>query len=104
TSLSSSTPAFSLFSFFSMLPPPPSSPLFPYTTLFRSGSLGGHRQVPEDRRRRVGLRSVARWSSVRVHEEQPYDPGAGDLRRQRRSEERRVGKELRSRWSAEQDR
>ena len=41
------------------------------------------RQVPEDRRHRVGLRPVARRRSARVHEERPQDPGARDLRRQR---------------------
>jgi len=34
--------------------------------LTQKGALGGYRQVPEDRRHRVGLRSVARRRSARV--------------------------------------
>src|SRR3989442_15929573 len=75
-----------------MIRRPPRSPLFPYTTLFRSvrvPAVGGR----GDRRR-----GVAR----RLHE---IDPAravrSGVLHRVReiRSEERRVGKEGRSRWS-----
>src|SRR5690606_40008734 len=40
---------FSLSSFFLTIPPPPRSPLFPYTTLFRSGHLGAQRCLPAQR-------------------------------------------------------
>src|SRR5262249_61754427 len=47
--------------FFSMIRPPPRSTLFPYTTLFRSGSAGPRRPaVPESARAPRGARSPGR--------------------------------------------
>ena len=43
------------------------------------GSLGRHRQVPEDRRDRVGLRPVAGRRPAGVQQERSHDPGARDL-------------------------
>src|SRR5438034_11461600 len=74
--------------FFLMIRRPPISTLFPYTTLFRSGSV--HAPSPE--------RMVATTPGP---ERDPHDPAASDPaphpRRLRRSEERRVGKECRTR-------
>src|SRR6266705_762207 len=66
--------------FFIIIRPPPSSTLFPYTTLFRS--LG--------RKYTAGRRRCCNAECSRTgHGQQCRD----------RSEERRVGKECRSRWS-----
>src|SRR5688572_33045227 len=83
---------------------PPTSTLFPYTTLFRS-----------QRRDRALPDAVAAGLAARTGEElalevrEPEHPAAGELVRglharrdehqPARSEERRVGKECRSRWS-----
>src|SRR5262249_56696312 len=65
----------SLLRFFFMLPPPPTSPLFPYTTLFRSGRGRGPivrsrtaRVVRRDARRDPGHRSRGSLSPRRAHE------------------------------------
>src|SRR5256885_16429870 len=72
--------------FFLMIRRPPRSTLFPYTTLFRSRRLlAAPRDADPRRRRPVGQ---PRHSS-RSHRDE----------RRARSEERRVGKECRSRWS-----
>src|SRR2546426_12204142 len=96
------------FFFFLMIRRPPRSTLFPYTTLFRSV-----RPLHQDRRVREGRpetepreADVSLVADAPVHG-RPYDgeerperdggeaaPGPDD-----RSEERRVGKECRSRWS-----
>src|SRR5689334_24477022 len=50
-----------------MLPPPPSSPLFPYTTLFRSlldDLVGRDRQVRRHRRRVAGAGDGARHDDL----------------------------------------
>src|SRR2546430_17716233 len=100
----------SLF-FFLMIRRPPRSTLFPYTTLFRAGHWV-----------RVPTRSLARAEQLRVldtvelsvanvHEPRVLSQlfagcdavvnliGILNPRRGARSEERRVGKECRSRWS-----
>src|SRR3712207_9046415 len=102
-----------------MIRRPPRSTLFPYTTLFRS--ILAHLPDPHGRR----LRSAAGWTlALHVHHRPAsaayacagvpaHEPaallarGVSDLPRPRlpaleeqtRSEERRVGKECRSRWS-----
>src|SRR2546425_12629422 len=101
-----------------MIRRPPRSTLFPYTTLFRS--LRGVKQRqdvgvravpegPEQRRRRelFLLVDVDEDHVVDVDRElDPRAPERNDARREQalpvgvdRSEERRVGKECRSRWS-----
>src|SRR2546426_11302722 len=104
-----------------MIRPPPRSTLFPYTTLFRSpGRIGGrrgdaaaarhleeltaHRMRLEPRldvgaeplrhRARLGLRGVRQDDRELVAPQ-----AARHIRAAQRSEERRVGKECRSRWS-----
>src|SRR2546430_14810879 len=98
-----------------MIRRPPRSTLFPYTTLFRSGvlcilqrfdeaqlplahegdAIGDEVHVLLDRRNHVRQHRRAAWSG-REHEE-IWEAGRGDAKI--RSEERRVGKECRSRWS-----
>src|SRR3712207_9198012 len=97
-----------------MIRRPPRSTLFPYTTLFRS-ELPGVRQEDVDITFHNGVLTI---SGVRQAEEQKEGSGYyvrerryGSFRRSmslpqgtdesgiRRSEERRVGKECRSRWS-----
>src|SRR5437762_13971530 len=81
--------------------PPPRSTLFPYTTLFRSAADGQGdpdrllERLLRDRRPRVcgGTRSDGR-------DLQPDDRARGPEEGAVRSEERRVGKECRSWWSA----
>src|SRR2546428_10552838 len=103
-----------------MIRRPPRSTLFPYTTLFRSHVRGGDR---DDARRRavhreghgdVGVGNIADATAggVRVYAELmrraqggpggPHGkavPRIKEVEGRRRSEERRVGKECRSRWS-----
>src|SRR2546430_17729542 len=101
-----------------MIRRPPRSTLFPYTTLFRSrsprGELGWRGRRPE------GVAGVAQVRGETPHGGDDRVPGGafrrafertlhewlrgehGGVRRideRRRSEERRVGKECRSRWS-----
>src|SRR5690349_24930111 len=76
-----------------MIRRPPRSTLFPYTTLFRS---------PRARRWR-GRRS-RRWrpGGAALRRSRPVPPwrgGEGGIACAARSEERRVGKECRSRWA-----
>src|SRR3712207_9583865 len=95
-----------------MIRRPPRSTLFPYTTLFRS--LAEHVHPALERRDRIpGVAAVLRADYHRVHsiEEAPRVleeadaeplrslPAAGGVVVRDRSEERRVGKECRSRWS-----
>src|SRR2546430_17036777 len=114
------------FFFFLMIGRPPRSTLFPYTTLFRSEPRPAHRvaalEAPEDGagdRAALAGRSVARGrfrhrgrgrgdggERHRRRRREPERPGSASARRPRgaaldggRSEERRVGKECRSRWS-----
>src|SRR3712207_9456435 len=89
--------------FFLMIRRPPRSTLFPYTTLFRSEvvariderarglSLRRLRLRQLDERRRADAVALARCRERLV---------GRALLRLRRSEERRVGKECRSRWSS----
>src|SRR5437773_11264304 len=89
-----------------MLPPPPRSTLFPYTTLFRSAALDGRARARRRHllwRRQHAPRSVAApvGPPARGRGHLPPDPRArrlvlGDQPRRHRSEERRVGKEWRS--------
>src|SRR3712207_9347992 len=104
-----------------MIRRPPRSTLFPYTTLFRSEPLRNVNPSPlNGRTERVDIiwQATKGWSSALQadyaaagqREEQPAQARTGDLqgglqlrrgpvRRGGRSEERRVGKECRSRWS-----
>src|SRR2546427_13189808 len=103
-----STPyIFLLFFFFLMIRRPPRSTLFPYTTLFRSLDLAGHEVLQRRGRALVGhvqdLGARALLEQLQRHVQRRARPrrGRGDAARllARRSEERRVGKECRSRWS-----
>src|SRR5688572_33328981 len=82
--------------FFLMTRRPPRSTLFPYTTLFRSSriprSAVAFRHGPDDLHP-VATRHVGELDWIHL--------GAGQLGE--RSEERRVGKECRSRWGADQE-
>src|SRR5205807_8957422 len=100
-----SSPIFSLL----LVPPPPRSTLFPYTTLFRSSKIAGCVWLP------VATVGLLLWSRLGVGRAYHYSLGFTvdslliailliqllQLRR-RRSEERRVGKECRCRGSPEQ--
>src|SRR3989454_12419677 len=105
-----------LFFFFLMIRRPPRSTLFPYTTLFRSapeGRLvatapspvdarlrgGGHRAPAPAARRLAGAAGSARAVGLGGGGVPAARGPALDRDRRRRSEERRVGKECRSRWS-----
>src|SRR2546425_11869442 len=98
-----------------MIRRPPRSTLFPYTTLFRSdhaaepveveerddhGDRGGEEDPDDDAREEERLdldhRSAHRGDQVDGGRRQE---GAGEGEAGQRSEERRVGKECRSRWS-----
>src|SRR2546426_12511966 len=105
--------------FFLMIRRPPRSTLFPYTTLFRSGvrerkrADPGAREGGEVRAAPQRLPDVARQApqvgagahsgaeaDIRQRESRQLELRHLDRpRRRRRSEERRVGKECRSRWS-----
>src|SRR2546429_8879541 len=94
-----------------MIRRPPRSTLFPYTTLFRSGfgsHPGGRKAKPDA----VGMQVVhgdfllgsreMRAASRRAVEKADrfwFAPWRAKNPSQMRSEERRVGKECRSRWS-----
>src|SRR5687767_16028351 len=67
-----------------MIRRPPRSTLFPYTTLFRSPA------AARSSSRDIRCRRIAAGSEA----------GGGSTAGTERSEERRVGKECRSRWSA----
>src|SRR2546429_9193895 len=96
-----------------MIRRPPRSTLFPYTTLFRSARLAAEADQrargPDEGRpdaeatRRGGLRLLDAVGGdvggvVEPREERRVG-GREDLGLEDRSEERRVGKECRSRWS-----
>src|SRR5207253_5673251 len=59
-----STPRPLLLFFFLLVPPLPSSPLFPYTTLFRSGHRPGHRPVGMTLGHRAASRQLTRVVSA----------------------------------------
>src|SRR5256885_15211520 len=97
-----------------MIRRPPSSPLFPYTTLFRSGfTLGigpsheplirGVFGLPYDHPGRSTEEYVRILTGVLRGEAVDFDGADWSAHNPagmaRRSEERRVGKECRSRWS-----
>src|SRR2546426_10235263 len=92
-----------LFFFFLMIRRPPRSTLFPYTTLFRSHQgrllVGGPGEIARlDRLRDQRLLLPRHGRDPIVGQElPPY--GVAVRRPLERSEERRVGKECRSRWS-----
>src|SRR2546428_12339353 len=78
--------------FFLMIRRPQGSTLFPYTTLFRSSNndFGNFQQ---------GTKSGQKFNDLNAnHLKDPLEPGLPGWTI-RRSEERRVGKECRSRWS-----
>src|SRR2546429_8443569 len=99
-----------------MIRRPPRSTLFPYTTLFRSISLrrgfatlvfhrgesaysgGAHGHGNGDRHRPGALADFDRTRSQAARNT-AFAAEAGIGAAERRSEERRVGKECRSRWS-----
>src|SRR2546430_17503296 len=105
-----------------MIRQPPRSTLFPYTTLFRSCAERRRRArcpsrsgvLGRERTRRLGGRAAApslaarraaagaRWHRISVQESAALAtlPRSVRGRDGSRSEERRVGKECRSRWSA----
>src|SRR5258708_39909884 len=85
----------SLF-FFLMIRRPPRSTLFPYTTLFRSCVM-----CPKMHGWPVKyfIRSCALASAREIISSMCRPFSCGPLRQPTRSEERRVGKECRSRWS-----
>src|SRR5205823_13087543 len=100
-----------------LLPPPPRSPPFPYTTLFRSlHRLGLVRALRRDRQRLRVRRLVLRLALER-REHRPVEALRAlldhalrlvvaldrhcALAGEERSEERRVGKECRARWVTE---
>src|SRR5438874_13003217 len=93
--------------FFLVLRRPPTSTLFPYTTLFRSGlCVAGrpghnvHMSANLDERNVGGYSVATNISFVQVCAHVYVMPGpACDA--QARSEERRVGKECRCRWPPE---
>src|SRR2546429_9102935 len=99
------------FFFFLMIRRPPRSTLFPYTTLFRSNEpfiyraqrSGFHRRAAllradSDRTRPMrGVQcSESFWQPVQRTTQEAHVIGMVEIGR---SEERRVGKECRSRWS-----
>src|SRR3712207_9154070 len=94
---------FFIFFFFLMIRRPPRSTLFPYTTLFRSTSpevSGPPPSAGEDDELTRTL--VERGDAVVGADDDVLDAGAaaaGQVDARLRSEERRVGKECRSRWS-----
>src|SRR2546430_16086385 len=95
----------SLFFFFLMIRRPPRSTLFPYTTLFRSStvtlSVGaavapGVYNLTVDGTATAGNRSTPLTLTVSAAPDYTLSLSPATLTR---SEERRVGKECRSRWS-----
>src|SRR5688500_20286271 len=81
---------------------PPTSTLFPYTTLFRSRPVTGHRREREIDRAGEGSTSAPRELGGEIADETSRLRAPREQRGDAvRSEERRVGKECRSRWSAE---
>src|SRR5262249_61805725 len=90
----SSLRAFLHCSFFLMTRRPPTSTLFPYTTLFRSTG-GTYSNGTIFKCTPTGALTVLRHLNYSSDGANPY----GSLY-ENRSEERRVGKECRSRWSA----
>src|SRR3712207_9098021 len=93
--------------FFLMIRRPPRSTLFPYTTLFRSvvNTYSGHEnKVRTTMERRIESLGLGRhFGEIRIPTESVIEIKNGKkvptVQRQFRSEERRVGKECRSRWS-----
>src|SRR2546422_8666230 len=103
--------------FFLMIRRPPRSTLFPYTTLFRSQRrLDPGPAAAYDRASRSCMAAVSRLPSIyfeKLLESSPdivvavdrqgtitfYNDGARQTLGYTRSEERRVGKECRSRWA-----
>src|SRR5256886_17340157 len=86
--------------FFLMIRRPPRSTLFPYTTLFRSHREGGRGIGVEEQVRQATERTRRRTCVLQLY----LGRRLAHLLEQhaafwRRSEERRVGKECRSRWS-----
>src|SRR2546423_14797309 len=88
------------FFFFLMIRRPPRSTLFPYTTLFRSFFL---LEVGDRVGERLVVEHVAAHRIDAVRGDMFYDKALADavahFQKEKRSEERRVGKECRSRWS-----
>src|SRR5690349_25102814 len=81
-----------------MIPPPPTSTLFPYTTLFRSETVSygelAKRIGQPSAARAVGAANGANPIPIII----PCHRAVGADGSLTRSEERRVGKECRSRW------
>src|SRR3712207_9480800 len=93
--------------YFLMIRRPPRSTLFPYTTLFRSGGVRVQGLGLGQARQHQGLHNAHKRDPAREPSPPlPQEPlllrspeRSNPLLRQERSEERRVGKECRSRWS-----
>src|SRR5205823_15064114 len=91
-----------------MLPRPPQSTLFPYTTLFRSQFADQEQTIPRMHRTpKTDVFQAAEAEKVAVQETLGRDVVRTKLCRRlaeqnARSEERRVGKECRERWGADQ--
>src|SRR5205085_12282215 len=97
-----------LHQFFSVIiPPPPYSTLFPYTTLFRSGLSGAGKSTIANvlmiKFLEMGGRPVTLLDGDLVRKHLSSELGFSKEHRDiNRSEERRVGKECRSRWAPDQ--
>src|SRR2546429_9447358 len=92
----------SLFFFFLMIRRPPRSTLFPYTTLFRSthAIVPGLPGIEHEQRQMLRLEAgIDDILSLDASQEEAGDHQQNKGNRHLRSEERRVGKECRSRWS-----
>src|SRR5204863_8881929 len=89
----------SIFNFFFLfIRRPPRSTLFPYTTLFRSPPR--HQEPPRNEMEPLDPATSSRGAARRRRRvEWLHFVPRGLLMPRRRSEERRVGKECRSRWS-----
>src|SRR5438874_11516310 len=94
-----------------MIPIPPSSTLFPYTTLFRSVSFLERKfakrpEIAEANKRafHAGYAFGETTEDFAVsYQVKPAKLRPGTYRNITRSEERRVGKECRSRWSTDHE-
>src|SRR2546425_11841731 len=81
--------------FFLMIRRPPRSTLFPYTTLFRSQSVSNSSVYAAG----DAAASGPPLTPKAAHDAEVESTNLLEGNKRRRSEERRVGKECRSRWS-----
>src|SRR5690349_25067719 len=80
-----------------MIPRPPRSTLFPYTTLFRSSTVGGAGGIGGGGPKQWPVGPSTSSDDGCAWSRQASSSGAW------RSEERRVGKEWRARWAGERE-